>query len=444
MVTNPGGGSEVDFLRRRVTELEQLLGAGDAPGGDGARGMGVHDFHELVDLAHDGILVRRVDGTILYWNRGAERLYGYEKAEAVGRVSHELLRTTFPKPLEEILAAVLESGYWDGELVHTGRERSVIVASRWVLKRDAEGAPLTLLEINSDITERKAAEQERERQSVLLEQQSRLLDLARDAIIIRDIDGAVTYWNHGAERMYGYLKAEAVGRATHALLRTRFPSELRAINEALVETGHWEGELVHTQRGGATVIVESRWVAQRDEQRRLRHVMEINSDITARKLAEQERERQQQDLIEAQSIALAELSTPLIPITDTVLVMPLIGVVDSRRAEQVIATLLEGISSSSGEIAILDITGVPVVDSEVASAIVRAARAVRLLGAEVVLTGIRADVAQTLVAMGDDLSSVVTLGKLQNGIAYALRRTAKAASRAAPAAAPAPGAPAKS
>ncbi|WP_437628218.1 hypothetical protein [Sorangium sp. So ce1151] len=82
-------------------------------------------------------------------------------------------------------------------------------------------------------------------------------------------------------------------------------------------------------------------------------MMEINSDITQRKMAEQERERQHQDVIKAQAIALAELSTPFIPITDTVLVMPLIGVVDSRRAEQVIATLLKGISSSAGEIAIL-------------------------------------------------------------------------------------------
>jgi anti-anti-sigma regulatory factor len=126
-----------------------------------------------------------------------------------------------------------------------------------------------------------------------------------------------------------------------------------------------------------------------------------------------------EETVRAQQATLAELSTPLIPLNDQVMVMPLIGSVDSRRAQQVIDTLLQGISTSGAQVAILDITGVPVVDTQVANALIRAAQAVKLLGAQVVLTGIRPEVAQTLVGIGTDLSGVTTRSSLQSGIAYA-------------------------
>jgi rsbT co-antagonist protein RsbR len=101
------------------------------------------------------------------------------------------------------------------------------------------------------------------------------------------------------------------------------------------------------------------------------------------------------------------------------MVMPLIGAIDSRRAQQVLETLLEGISSTRAAIAILDITGVPVVDTQVANTLLRAAHTARLLGTQVILTGIRPEVAQTLVGLGADLSSIITYASLQRGIAYA-------------------------
>jgi rsbT co-antagonist protein RsbR len=127
----------------------------------------------------------------------------------------------------------------------------------------------------------------------------------------------------------------------------------------------------------------------------------------------------QDEMIRAQAQALAELSTPLIPINDQVVVMPLVGSTDSRRAQQVIEGLLQGISSSRTRVAIIDITGVPLVDTQVADALLRAAQSVTLLGAQVLLTGIRPEVAQTLVGLGTDLGAIVTRGSLQSGIAHA-------------------------
>ena len=128
----------------------------------------------------------------------------------------------------------------------------------------------------------------------------------------------------------------------------------------------------------------------------------------------------QQQVIDSQQATLRELSTPLVPIADGVVAMPLVGTIDSQRAQQIIETLLEGISQRQAETAILDITGVKVVDTHVAQALLRAAQAAALLGAQVILTGIQADVAQSLVQLGADLNRIVTRSDLQAGIAYAL------------------------
>jgi ABC-type sugar transport system substrate-binding protein len=126
-------------------------------------------------------------------------------------------------------------------------------------------------------------------------------------------------------------------------------------------------------------------------------------------------------VIRMQESALRELSTPLIPISDSVMVMPLIGTIDALRAQQIMETLLAGISARGASLVILDITGVPVVDTHVANGLVEAAHAAQLLGARVVLTGIRPEVAQMLVSLGVDMRGIVTHSTLQSGIGYALR-----------------------
>lgn len=127
-------------------------------------------------------------------------------------------------------------------------------------------------------------------------------------------------------------------------------------------------------------------------------------------------------MLTAQREALRELSTPLIPITDDVVIMPLIGVIDSSRAHMVMETLLDGVTRQQARLVILDITGVPVVDSQVAQVLIWAAQAVKLLGARVMLTGIQPQIAQTLVHLGVDLSGIQTRSSLQAGIAAALQR----------------------
>jgi PAS domain S-box-containing protein len=141
----------------------------------------------------------------------------------------------------------------------------------------------------------------------------------------------------------------------------------------------------------------------------------------ARKLAEEERGRLQQEVIEAQQSLLAELSTPLIPLKEGIVVMPLIGAMNPNRAAQMLEALLGGVTSRGARVAILDVTGVREVDTHIANMLMKAAQSVRLLGSEVVITGIRAGVAQVLVGLGVDMKDVVTRRNLQGGIEYAER-----------------------
>jgi anti-anti-sigma factor len=154
-----------------------------------------------------------------------------------------------------------------------------------------------------------------------------------------------------------------------------------------------------------------------------RRVAELATALSAVQQAEQERHALSERIIQLQAATMAQISTPLIPIVDNVVIMPLVGAIDAQRAEQIITTLLEGVSQHHARVAILDITGVPVVDTHVAGTIVQASLAVRLLGANVVLTGISPEIAQTLVGLGLDLSGIATVGTLQQAVAAALGRS---------------------
>ncbi|MBD2039675.1 PAS domain S-box protein [Microcoleus sp. FACHB-672] len=113
---------------------------------------------QILDLASDAIIIRSLDDQIVYWNQGAEQLYGWTKQEVSGQYIHTFLQTVFPQPIEEVLAIFLREGQWEGELIHTKLDGTkIIVGSRWTLQRDELGQPIAMLEINSDITERKQA-----------------------------------------------------------------------------------------------------------------------------------------------------------------------------------------------------------------------------------------------------------------------------------------------
>ena len=119
-----------------------------------------------------------------------------------------------------------------------------------------------------------------------LRDQASLLDLTHDTIFVHGMDDVITYWNRGAEELYGWPAQEAVGKVSHQLTQTIFPAPIEEINAELLRTGRWEGELIHTKRDATRVTVASRWSLQRDGEGQPATIMETNNDITERKQAE--------------------------------------------------------------------------------------------------------------------------------------------------------------
>jgi len=249
-----------------------------------------------------------------------------------------------------------------------------------------------------------------------------LIDNSPNFIFVKDVESRYVLVNARLAALFG-KPPEAIVGATDAAI---FPPELidsvvamdrevMAVRRAIIYE-----EPVVTSEGPLTVVTVKFPIF--DLAGKLAGIAGIATDVTAQKLAEEDRAALQQQIIDAQRAALDELSTPLVPIARGVLAMPVVGVIDAIRAQQILEALLDGIGKQRAHTAILDITGVRVVDAHVASALISAARAARLLGARVLLTGIRPEIAQTLVALGTDLAGVVTLATLESGIAYALAR----------------------
>ena len=130
----------------------------------------------------------------------------------------------------------------------------------------------------------------------MLREQASLLEITHDAVIVRDMNDVIRFWNRGAEFLYGWPRDEAVGKVLYELLRTEFPAPLADIKTALLRNDRWEGELVDTKRDGIDVVVASRWSVQRDSAGRPVAILETNNDVTKRKLAEAKAQQQEKEL----------------------------------------------------------------------------------------------------------------------------------------------------
>ena len=258
----------------------------------------------IVTSSTDAIITKTLDGTVTSWNGAAERIFGYAASEMIGRSTRRLIPVDRQQEEDLRLARLARGepteGYETARIAKDGRTINVWVTTLPV--RDTEGRVTGNLIVAHDITAHKRAEQQLRRQADLLEQ-------SHDAIFTWKIGGSITYWNRGAETLYGYTKEEAIGRISHELLRTRSPIPMQEVEAQIAREGSWSGELIHTTRDGRAVIVESRHVrvsyegetyaleTDRDTMAREggTYDLETNRDITARKLAEErlaEREAQ--------------------------------------------------------------------------------------------------------------------------------------------------------
>jgi rsbT co-antagonist protein RsbR len=242
----------------------------------------------------------------------------------------------------------------------------------------------------------------------------------------RPYEGLVNYVSSSAGVLTGYEPDEWLSRPGFCL-SIMHPDDRARILQAAADS-YARGDVSGTQdyrllkKNGEVLDVHVRYSILRLPTGEPIAWQAFSLDVTAQRKAEAARDEAQARLIQAQADLLSELSTPLMPILDHVVAMPLVGRIDPQRAERVLEVLLDGVSRSRARFAILDITGVPAVDREIARVLLRAARATRLLGVKMVLTGVRPEVARALCAFDEKLDDMVTLATLQAGVAYVLKK----------------------
>ncbi|WP_437309654.1 STAS domain-containing protein [Sorangium sp. So ce388] len=185
------------------------------------------------------------------------------------------------------------------------------------------------------------------------------------------------------------------------------------------------GESSHEVYEVHGVTFETWLVPVRDDGGEPDGLVSVTLDATAARQREVELQNKLA-LIEKQQDVIRDLSTPIIEVWDKVLTLPMVGVVDSLRISEVMDNLLTAVVNKDARYAILDLTGVDAVDTQTAGYLIEMIKAIRLLGAEGIITGIRANVAQTMIALGLDLSSVTTVGNLRAGLKLCMRRMAAA------------------
>src|SRR6266568_944654 len=243
-----------------------------------------------------------------------------------------------------------------------------------------------------------------------------LVDNVRDyAIILLDPRGKVLTWNMGAQRLKGWQAEEIIGQdfsrfyPPEEVARGKTTLELKTA----VEQGRFEDEGWRVRKDGSRFWANVILTALRDEKGELLGFGKVTRDLTDRRQAEEKVKKQGQEILEMATV-------PVVQVWDGIVLVPIIGTLDSQRTQQLMERLLHRVTETNSPVALLDITGVPAIDTQTAQHLIETISAVRLLGAEVILTGVRPSIAQTLVHLGISLSNVITRASLAAGLRMAL------------------------
>lgn len=254
-------------------------------------------FRNILNDIPDGILILDKTGRCIGVNPAAAKLLGITKRKLIGKEVSSLLiaerkanrLVRWKKILKEKSKEFVISHRKNGKWVQIGvRIRQTSPEPNYVM-------------VLQDITTRKKTEES-------IQKQAQMLDFANDTIMIRDLKDRITYWNQGAERLYGWSRKEAIGQHVHSFLKTEFPEPLKNVLGYCRSKGHWEGVLIHTKRDGSRIVVSSRWTLEHDEKGKPIAFLEINHDITERKKAEDELQKANDELEERVVERTRELS----------------------------------------------------------------------------------------------------------------------------------------
>ncbi|MXM64719.1 PAS domain S-box protein [Streptomyces sp. HUCO-GS316] len=380
----------------------------------------VRDLEAMLDALGDHAVIKLgPDGKVVRWSRTAQAMTGYAEAEVVGRPL-SLLRTEEDREaglLERELEAVRQDGRreFQGWRVRKTGERFLSHISLTPVTGE-DGTVTGFVEVLRDATESARAE------SLF----HGLLESAPDAMVIVGSDARIVLVNRQAEELFGFGRDELVGREIEVLVPGRFRDR---------HVGHRNGFLASPQVRPMGAGLEL-WGLRRDgtefpveislsplETAEGRLVAAAIRDVTERRETEQRLQRQRDEIL--------ELSTPVIQVWDKILVLPIIGTLDTLRATRLTEGLLEKIAQSQAEVAILDISGVPTIDTQVAQHLLKTVQAAALMGTVSIMSGVRPETAQSMVHLGIDMGRLRSRNTLQDALQLALAVLAERAGTAA-------------
>jgi PAS domain S-box-containing protein len=242
---------------------------------------------ELLDLAHDMIIIHDLDGKIIFWNKGAENSYGWKKEDVLGKVTHDVLKTKFCEPFLKIITSVSSKGNWEGELIHTAKNgKQITVESRWALQKDETGKATAILEIERDITERKLAEEKTEEARRFAES---VIDTIQEALVVLDPELRVLSANQTFYKLFGLKPEETEGKFIYGLGQNQWDiPELRELLEDILpkNTSLEEFEMGYDSPKGRNrqLLLNARRIYR--ERKKTEMILLAIQDITQRKLQE--------------------------------------------------------------------------------------------------------------------------------------------------------------
>jgi|SoiMethySBSTD1v2_1073268.scaffolds.fasta_scaffold57487_4 PAS domain S-box-containing protein len=239
---------------------------------------------DLLMLSHEPMFAWKLDGAIEFWNAGAERLYGFAPNETVGHSSHSLLQTKHPIELAELRSQLRNKRYWAGELRHLCKDgRKVIVDSRMQLLGDN-----TVLEVNRDVTQFKALLATLQESEQRLRSVAAIVESSDDAIVSKNLDGVITSWNKGAERIFGYSAEEAIGQPiTIVIPHDRLDEEPAFLTRIRRGERIDHFETIRQQKNGSLIAVSLSVSPVKNAEGKIVGAAKIARDITEQKRSQE-------------------------------------------------------------------------------------------------------------------------------------------------------------
>ena len=240
---------------------------------------------DLLMLSDEPMFAWNLDGSIELWNAGAERLYGYTADEAVGSVGHSLLHTKWPIEFAALRSRLQNEGRWSGELSHICKDgREVFVDSRMQLRGDG-----TVLEVNRDITAHKRIEAALRESEQRLRYLASIVESSDDAIVSKNLDGIVTSWNTGAERVFGYTAEEAIGQPITIVIPEDRQNEERDILNRIrrgERIDHFE--TIRRRKHGSLIVISLTVSPVKNAEGKIVGASKIARDITEQKRSQEQ------------------------------------------------------------------------------------------------------------------------------------------------------------